>query len=310
MRTSPKLSAWLLGAAIGAVLLPTTAFAQASIAGVVRDTSGAVLPGVTVEASSSVLIEKVRTAVTDGSGRYRIVDLRAGTYTVTFTLPGFSDREARGHRADGLVDGGGQRRAARRRDRGNDHGHRRDADRGRAERAPAGDDQRRDARLDPHRARLRRRDAADAGHPDAGHVAGQRAGDARHDRLRHARRAQRQRGPPAGGRPGRRRGAQRRRRVGLQRRRRQRAGDHVHGVGGTRRSRSVGTDAQHRAEDRRQHGARRGVSRRRQQRHGGQQLHDELQAAGLERAGRAAEAVGLHRGRRRSRSRRTGCGTS
>ena len=50
------------------------------------------LPGVTVEASSPDLIEKARTATTDDGGRYRIVDLRTGTYTVTFTLPGFSDR--------------------------------------------------------------------------------------------------------------------------------------------------------------------------------------------------------------------------
>ncbi|MBI4264898.1 MAG: carboxypeptidase regulatory-like domain-containing protein, partial [Acidobacteria bacterium] len=58
--------------------------------GVVRDSSGGVLPGVTVEAASPVLIEKVRTAVTDGNGRYQIVDLRPGAYTVTFTLAGFS----------------------------------------------------------------------------------------------------------------------------------------------------------------------------------------------------------------------------
>src|SRR5687767_12746026 len=70
--------------------LPTLAWAQAAIAGEVRDTSGAVLPGVTVEASSPALIEKVRTAVTDGNGVYRIIDLRPGTYTVTFTLGGFS----------------------------------------------------------------------------------------------------------------------------------------------------------------------------------------------------------------------------
>ena len=70
--------------------LPLSAYAQASIAGVVKDASGAVLPGVTVEATSPVLIEKARTAVTDGAGQYRIVDLRAGTYTVTFTLAGFS----------------------------------------------------------------------------------------------------------------------------------------------------------------------------------------------------------------------------
>src|SRR5712691_9487416 len=73
-----------------AVLIPTVAFAQASVTGVVRDTSGAVLPGVTAEATSPVLIEKVRSVVTDGTGQYRIVDLLAGTYTVTFTLPGFS----------------------------------------------------------------------------------------------------------------------------------------------------------------------------------------------------------------------------
>src|SRR5262252_1293458 len=72
-------------------LLPGAAFAQvqATLTGTVKDTSGAVLPGVTVEASSPVLIEKTRSAVTDGTGQYRIVDLRPGTYTVTFTLTGF-----------------------------------------------------------------------------------------------------------------------------------------------------------------------------------------------------------------------------
>src|SRR5262245_29375035 len=73
-----------------AVFAPAIAFAQASITGTVKDTSGAVLPGVTVEASSPALIEKVRTVVSDGTGQYRIVDLRPGTYTVTFTLPGFN----------------------------------------------------------------------------------------------------------------------------------------------------------------------------------------------------------------------------
>jgi Carboxypeptidase regulatory-like domain len=72
------------------VLLPAAALAQAVIAGTVRDPSGAVLPGVTVEATSPVLIEKVRSAVTDGTGLYRIEDLRPGTYTVTFSLPGFN----------------------------------------------------------------------------------------------------------------------------------------------------------------------------------------------------------------------------
>jgi hypothetical protein len=70
--------------------MPLAAYAQAGISGIVRDTSGAVLPGVTVEAASDVLIEKVRSTVTDGTGRYALVDLRPGVYTVTFTLPGFS----------------------------------------------------------------------------------------------------------------------------------------------------------------------------------------------------------------------------
>ncbi len=72
------------------VSTPALALAQASIAGLVRDSSGGVLPGVTIEASSPALIEKVRSAVSDGSGQYRIVDLRPGTYSVTFTLPGFN----------------------------------------------------------------------------------------------------------------------------------------------------------------------------------------------------------------------------
>jgi hypothetical protein len=71
-------------------ILPSSAYAQAALAGLVKDASGAVLPGVTVEASSSSLIEKSRTAVTDGSGQYRIPELTPGTYTVTFTLVGFS----------------------------------------------------------------------------------------------------------------------------------------------------------------------------------------------------------------------------
>jgi hypothetical protein len=73
-----------------ALLLPAVASAQAAISGVVRDTSGAVLPGVTVEASSPALIEKVRVTVTDGAGLYAIENLRPGSYTVRFTLPGFA----------------------------------------------------------------------------------------------------------------------------------------------------------------------------------------------------------------------------
>ncbi|MDO8794316.1 MAG: TonB-dependent receptor [Vicinamibacterales bacterium] len=69
---------------------PAVALAQSGIAGVVTDTTGAVLPGVTVEAASPVLIEKVRSAVTGGQGSYKVTDLRPGVYSVTFTLPGFA----------------------------------------------------------------------------------------------------------------------------------------------------------------------------------------------------------------------------
>ena len=83
-----KLTFIVLGIA---ALVPAAAFAQdaASIAGAVTDSTGGVLPGVTVVASSPALIEGSRTVVTDGSGAYRIVSLRPGSYSVTFTLPGF-----------------------------------------------------------------------------------------------------------------------------------------------------------------------------------------------------------------------------
>src|SRR5262245_46057313 len=83
------------------LLVPALAHAQASLAGVVRDNTGAVLPGVTVEATSLALIEKARTAVTDSAGQYRITELPPGVYALTFTLSGFSvikreDVEVRG----------------------------------------------------------------------------------------------------------------------------------------------------------------------------------------------------------------------
>ena len=73
-----------------------TSAQTSGIAGVVKDTSGAVLPGVTVEASSPALIEKVRTVVTDDQGQYKIVGLRPGDYIVTFTLTGFSSVKREG----------------------------------------------------------------------------------------------------------------------------------------------------------------------------------------------------------------------
>jgi hypothetical protein len=75
---------------VGFPILPSAALAQSAIAGVAKDATGAVLPGVTVEASSPALIEKVKSATTNEAGQYRIVDLRPGTYVVTFALTGFT----------------------------------------------------------------------------------------------------------------------------------------------------------------------------------------------------------------------------
>ena len=86
MRRVVLLTALLCAAAC---FLPAAASAQVAIAGVVKDTTGAVMPGVTVEASSPALIEKARSVVTDTAGQYKIVDLSPGQYEVTFTLAGF-----------------------------------------------------------------------------------------------------------------------------------------------------------------------------------------------------------------------------
>jgi hypothetical protein len=90
-----RLNTWVVVSFIAVALTPATVWAQATIAGLVRDSSGAVLPGVTVEAASDVLIEKCERRSPTSTGRYQIVDLRAGTYAVTFTLPGFSTSNAR-----------------------------------------------------------------------------------------------------------------------------------------------------------------------------------------------------------------------
>src|SRR5688500_2212227 len=81
----------------GALFLSTAAYAQSAIVGTVKDTSGAAMPGVTVEAASDVLIEKVKSTISDSNGNYRIADLRPGTYTITFSLTGFET-----FRRDGL----------------------------------------------------------------------------------------------------------------------------------------------------------------------------------------------------------------
>src|SRR6266516_1404028 len=85
-----------LAVMLAAGTLSAAAQTLGTIAGAVKDASGAVLPGVTVEAASPALIERVRTATTGGTGLYRIVNLPPGLYTVTFTLPGFNQvrREA------------------------------------------------------------------------------------------------------------------------------------------------------------------------------------------------------------------------
>src|SRR5262249_20997398 len=83
-----------------AVFMPAAVYAQAvtgaSISGTVKDASGGVLPAVTVEAASPALIEKVRVAMTDSTGQYKIENLRPGTYSVTFTLSGFSTMKREG----------------------------------------------------------------------------------------------------------------------------------------------------------------------------------------------------------------------
>jgi hypothetical protein len=94
MEMTMQVKATIIGLGLTLSLLPAAARAQTAsagaIAGTVRDTTGAVLPGVSVEASSPALIERVRNVVTDEGGQYRIVDLRPGAYSLTFTLPGFS----------------------------------------------------------------------------------------------------------------------------------------------------------------------------------------------------------------------------
>ena len=126
----------VVATAAGILLLPSLVFAQATIAGVIRDASAAVLPGVTVEAASPALIEKTRTVVSDGTGQYRITDLPPGSYVLTFTLTGFTTV-----RREGLVVSGSgvitvERRPARGRGSGNGHRLGRVAGRRHAVRAP------------------------------------------------------------------------------------------------------------------------------------------------------------------------------
>ena len=93
MSSRTRLALMFCLAFVGAALWSSPAHAQSAISGVVKDESGAVMPGVSVEAASDVLIEKVRSAITDENGAYRMVDLRPGKYLLTFTLQGFNVTE-------------------------------------------------------------------------------------------------------------------------------------------------------------------------------------------------------------------------
>ena len=134
---------------VASLLLAPAVWAQtltAGITGTVRDESQGVLPGVTVEAASPALIEKVRTTVSDGEGRYNFVDLVPGTYTVTFTLTGFKTFVRDGVTHQRRLHGDRQWRHGRRRARREHHGQRRRAGRRHAERAQADDGEPRLAR--------------------------------------------------------------------------------------------------------------------------------------------------------------------
>ena len=251
----------VVATAAGILLLPSFLFAQATIAGVIRDASAAVLPGVSVEAASPVLIEKARTVVSDGTGQYRITDLPPGSYVLTFTLDGLHHGETRGPRVSGSGVDHGERRPAGRRRGGNRHRVGGIARRRHAVRAPGGRAEQRNAEHAAGDARLR----FGAGHrPGAEHRRrggrgrDDRAHDAEHDVLHRARRRQRRRTDPDQ-RHGGRRAVRRRRRVGRHVRHRQFGRDAGADFRRPRRSRNRRAEHQHRAQVGRQPVPRLGV---------------------------------------------------
>ena len=292
------------------VLLPTLAFAQASITGVVKDASGAVLPGVTVEAASPVLIEKTRSAVTDGTGQYRIVDLRPGTYTVTFTLPGFSTVKREGIELTGsfiatinadmkvggvaetitvsgetpIVDVQSVRRQTT-------------LSNEMLTTIPTARSWAATAVLIPGIVDSGRQRAADIQVTPQMTVFGGAGGRSNEGRMQVD-------GLNTGA------GAQRRRRVDLRRRHLERAGSRDDDLGRPRRSRSRRPDAEHRPEERRQHGQGRGLPVGRQQRHGRQQLQRRAEGRRARHARASCSSSGTTRAASAGRSRRIGCGTT
>ncbi len=252
---------------LACLALPSLAHAQASLAGTVQDASGAILPGVTVEITSPALIEKVRSAVTDGSGQYRITEVRPGTYAMTFTLPGFVVVRREGVVVSGIATitidaemrvGGVQETITV------------------TGETPVVDVQstRRQAVLDNETVNTaagvaRLRQPADGGAGRAGEPA--ELGDRSDDAVLHVERRPQQRGPRADRRPERRLGVQRRRRLELRLRHRQRGRNPDHRLRRARRSRHRRPGVEHHPAHGRQPLPRHGVLQQRRRVVAGQQ---------------------------------------
>ena len=202
------------------LLVPASAWAQAAVTGVVKDASGAVLPGVTVEAASPALIEKVRSAVTDGTGQYRIVDLRPGTYTRDLHVAGFSTVKREGIELTGSFTAtiNADLRVGTVQETITVTGETPIVDVQSVRRQTTVTNDTLTSHSD--RAFLGGDGGADSGHRDAGRQRRGRPGHAADDGVRRHRAAA-ERGTHAGRRPERRRGAQRRRRLHLHRRHQQ-----------------------------------------------------------------------------------------
>ena len=148
-----RLRYMLLAVVLLGALKPLAGQSLGAIVGVVKDQTGSVVPGVTVEASSPALIEGRRTTTTGGNGEYRVVDLRPGEYTVTFTHEGFRTVKPRKHHAGRFLHRDGERRSGGRTDRSGGDGIGRAAAGGRAELAFRKRNEPRHTGRDSHRSR-------------------------------------------------------------------------------------------------------------------------------------------------------------